>query len=49
MKAEMKRMNGVWRESLPSYLDEFLWRDRYGGDDAFTNLITHFAMKHRLP
>lgn len=44
-------MKGVRRESLPSYLDEFLWRERYGrtGDDAFTNLLMQIAQKYPLP
>ena len=48
MKQELKKMNGVRRDSLPSYLDEFLWRERYGRD-AFTNMIMQIAQKHPLP
>ena len=44
-------MKGVRRDSPPSYLDEFLWRERYGktGDDAFTNLLTQIVQRHPLP
>ena len=44
-------MRGVRRESLPSYLDEFMWRERYGhtSNDAFTNLLQQIAVKHPLP
>lgn len=40
-KQKLKRMNGVPRESLPSYLDEFMWRQIRGkkGNEAFDRLL----------
>ena len=29
-------MKGVHAEQLPSYLDELMWRERYGIDPSFT-------------
>ena len=48
VKAEIKTVNGVRRDSLPSYLDEFLWRERYS-KDAFANLIAQITQNHPLP
>ena len=41
VKSKIKKMKGCKRENLSSYLDEFLWRERYGSDSktAFTGLI----------
>ena len=44
-KRKFKRMKGVAEEQLPSYLDEFMWRERYGrtAREAYNNIITHIA------
>jgi len=41
-------MKGVRRESLPCYLDEFMWRERYGkcSSDAFYNILEQIAQKY---
>ena len=30
VKTKLKRMKGCREEQIPSYLDEFMWRERYG-------------------
>ena len=51
VKARFKTMRGVSELQLPSYLDEFMWRERYGQTkkDAFTNIISHIASQYPLP
>ena len=39
-KRKFKRMKGVTEEQLPSYLDEFMWRERYRRM-AYNNITTH--------
>jgi hypothetical protein len=40
-----KEMKGVSSHLLPSYLDERMWRDRWGncGNQAFGNTLEHIA------
>ena len=40
-KRKFKRIKGVDEDQLPSYLDEFLWRERYGKskEAAFNNIL----------
>lgn len=47
-KYRFKEMKGCASHLLPSYLDERMWRDRWGstGDDAFKNIITHIAEQY---
>ena len=44
-KIEFKRMKGCHAHQLPSYLDEFMWRERHGHSkmEAFTNIIRDIA------
>jgi len=51
IKAKLSRSKGIRRESIPAYLDEFMWRERYGKttDDAFNNILGHITERHPLP
>jgi hypothetical protein len=44
-KYRFKEMKGVSSHQLPSYLDERMWRDRWGncGKQAFSNILEHIA------
>ena len=48
---KIKRMKGVHKTFLPSYLDEFMWRERWGrsNDAAFNNIISDIATQYPLP
>jgi len=50
-KTKIKRMKGVHRSFLPSYLDEFMWRERYGrsSEAAFDNILSDMATQYPLP
>ena len=50
-KTKIKRMKGVHRSFLPSYLDEFMWRERWGGstEAAFNNIVSDIATQYPLP
>ena len=47
-KLKFKRMHGSRRDLLPSYLEERMWRDRFGRStqDAFDNLVRHIFLDH---
>lgn len=47
-KYKFKVMKGCKAESLPSYLDERMWRDRYGKntEEAFTSICSHIAEQY---
>ena len=56
-KRKLKNMTGCHASQLPSYLDEFMWRERFGQTkaDAFKNIIccifqnnTHFKFFTRF-
>ena len=46
VKHKFKRMKGCSRTMLDGYLDEFMWRERYGSTrrDAFENLCRDIAL-----
>ena len=39
VKYELKKAKGCRREHLQSHLDEFMWRDWYGGNDIFRSIV----------
>ena len=52
-KTKLKRMKGCHAHQLPSYLDEFMWRERHGSTKsiAFQNMMRDIAQnpKYRVP
>ena len=47
-KLRLKKMKGVSEQQLPSHLDEFMWRERFGQTrpDAFNNIIRDIARQY---
>ena len=45
VKIKLKRMKGCHADEIPEYLDEFMWRERYGKftGEAFENLAKDIA------
>lgn len=50
-KMRFKQMCGVHNTMLPSHLDEFLWRERYGKTpmDAFNSLLHQISVLYPTP
>jgi hypothetical protein len=44
IKRKQKKQNGLSRPLLPTYLEEFVWRQDFG-DEAFKNLILQISDK----
>ena len=49
VKLKLKRMKGCHSHQIPSYLDEFMWRERFGetSSDSWRNIMLHNA--HQYP
>jgi hypothetical protein len=47
-KYKFKVMKGVSADALPSYLDERMWRDSWGGttEEAFTNICSQISEQY---
>ena len=41
-------MKGVHSHQLPSYLDEFMWRERYGksSEEALENILRDISVQY---
>ena len=48
VKTKLKRMRGCHATQLPSYLDEFLWRERYGktAGEAWQGILVDIATQY---
>lgn len=49
-KKQFKQMNGTTDDSIPSYIDEFMWRQRYAPSVsvAFENILLHISQQYPL-
>ena len=45
-KIKLKRMRGCHADQLPSYIDEFMWRERHGQTkrQAFSNILENISV-----
>jgi len=48
VKTKLKRMKGCHGHQLPSYLDEFMWQERYGTSTilALQNIMMDIAVQY---
>jgi transposase-like protein len=48
VKKRFKNMKGVHSHQLPSYLDEFMWRERYGksSEEALENILRDISVQY---
>ena len=51
VKQKLKRMKGFHTDQLPSYLDEHMWRERYGSTRrrALENILSDIAQQYPVP
>ena len=51
VKGKLKRMKGCTSDQLPSYLDEFLWKERHGTTrrQTFKNIMRDISVVYPLP
>ena len=42
----LNNMNGTHAHMLPSYLDQYMWEDRFGKDDMFDNILLHISQQY---
>ena len=50
-KTKIKRMKDCVEHPIPSYLDEFMWRERHGTSRlmAYTNILRDIAAQYPVP
>ena len=48
VKKKFKTMKGVHSHQLASYLDEFMWRERYGrtNEEAFNSILRDISLQY---
>ena len=46
VKRKIKHMKGCHRHQLPSYLDELMWMEQWGGSNAFDNICTDISSQY---
>ena len=48
VKTKLKRMRGCHAHQLPSYLDEYMWRERYGetARDTLHTIMQHISQQY---
>ena len=50
VKIRFKKMKGCHESQLPSYLDEFMWRERFGctASSALDSIVDHIAEQYQV-
>ena len=48
VKLKFKKMRGVQASQLPSHIDEFMWRERYGDTEhnSYNNIIRDISIQY---
>ena len=49
-KKRFKQMNGTSDNMVPGYLDEYMWRERYGAtsSESFDNILAHISQRYPI-